>query len=475
MHSCDYFNIPICFQNRCAAGMKKLLLLFLLLLLFKQSDSYAQNPIKLWQIQFDYGGDWDDARNLIINNDGNYLVTGFNEPRNSPNLTAAMTKFDRDGNLIWQWISEEDTTWTASSGIAYISGQNQFYLTIGRWPGKSASLLKFSDEGQLLEEKIFGSQNQMLVATNSRIGAVVNLKSSPTAHLFDFQGDSIRSFSVGEFATNSTLVLDDQYLYFFGIDFNSQGDWNSSAFARRFDFQGNMSWSKHFDDAFQSTGAVDDSGNVYFGIGKFEGIDQIFLTVKYDKDGNEIWRRQWDGNPISGTRLVNWLQDIIVYPGGGCLLVGSLAQNGNQPSENLTDFGAIAYDGDGDTRWTLRFQAHNNWERNDLWAIAWDNEKHLVLLGSAFKKWDIPPDDHRYLILTKWYVPGVTVGIEEETETAASFHLLQNYPNPFNPTTTIEYTLPNAGDVSLKVYNLTGREVAFLVNGAMPAGNHRVT
>lgn len=55
------------------------------------------------------------------------------------------------------------------------------------------------------------------------------------------------------------------------------------------------------------------------------------------------------------------------------------------------------------------------------------------------------------------------------------FELMQNYPNPFNPTTVINFTLPKSANVSLKVYNAIGQEVATLVNGFMTAQNYEIT
>lgn len=58
--------------------------------------------------------------------------------------------------------------------------------------------------------------------------------------------------------------------------------------------------------------------------------------------------------------------------------------------------------------------------------------------------------------------------------TPRDFVLRQNYPNPFNPTTTITFVLPHASDVTLHVYDITGRKVRTLINGQMSAGSHQV-
>jgi glucuronoarabinoxylan endo-1,4-beta-xylanase len=70
----------------------------------------------------------------------------------------------------------------------------------------------------------------------------------------------------------------------------------------------------------------------------------------------------------------------------------------------------------------------------------------------------------------------IAVSNEEEVITAPdTYRLDQNYPNPFNPSTNISYTIPEASDVTLKVFDLLGREVATLVNSRMAAGDHSVS
>jgi hypothetical protein len=68
-----------------------------------------------------------------------------------------------------------------------------------------------------------------------------------------------------------------------------------------------------------------------------------------------------------------------------------------------------------------------------------------------------------------------TMNLSSTKKSETGITLKQNYPNPFNPSTVINYTLPFDSKVSVKVFDITGREIAQLVNNFENTGNHSVT
>ncbi len=66
------------------------------------------------------------------------------------------------------------------------------------------------------------------------------------------------------------------------------------------------------------------------------------------------------------------------------------------------------------------------------------------------------------------------VGVLEENNQVKDFKVFQNYPNPFNPSTTISFAIPQRSNVNVKVYNITGKEVASLVNEVKEPGQYSV-
>lgn len=69
---------------------------------------------------------------------------------------------------------------------------------------------------------------------------------------------------------------------------------------------------------------------------------------------------------------------------------------------------------------------------------------------------------------------GSVTSVEGEEELPLSYSIEQNYPNPFNPTTTINYSLPEANFVTIKIYNMLGQEVKTLLSEEVKAGRHNV-
>jgi len=69
-----------------------------------------------------------------------------------------------------------------------------------------------------------------------------------------------------------------------------------------------------------------------------------------------------------------------------------------------------------------------------------------------------------------------STGVEENDNLQpARFELSQNYPNPFNPSTVIRFNMQKSGHAIIKIYDITGKEIATLLDGVISAGSHQVT
>ncbi len=80
-------------------------------------------------------------------------------------------------------------------------------------------------------------------------------------------------------------------------------------------------------------------------------------------------------------------------------------------------------------------------------------------------------------VVAKWYHwinPHNLTDVKDNVKLVESFKLYQNYPNPFNPTTNFEFRIANFGFVTLKIYDLLGREVETLVNEEESPGTYEV-
>jgi len=128
---------------------------------------------------------------------------------------------------------------------------------------------------------------------------------------------------------------------------------------------------------------------------------------------------------------------------------------------------------DGNGLWAQTFTAEDSiFIAADNLLDKWRTEQliidEMVATENVFASYALSITQQAYKNL-------VTIVVSNNAEKIPTeFSLSQNYPNPFNPSTTIRYSIPEKGSVTLSVYDITGQKVTTLVDKSMSAGSHSV-
>jgi dipeptidyl aminopeptidase/acylaminoacyl peptidase len=104
------------------------------------------------------------------------------------------------------------------------------------------------------------------------------------------------------------------------------------------------------------------------------------------------------------------------------------------------------------------------------------NDYELVVMNSDGTNQQFVTNNNFNEWVVVWRPTGSTgIGYpQDEREFQNGINLHQNYPNPFNPTTKISYQIPELSYVTLKIYDVLGKEIATLVSEEKPAGNYEI-
>ena len=216
-------------------------------------------------------------------------------------------------------------------------------------------------------------------------------------------------------------------------------------------------WSRTFggngDDRCSSVQQTLDGGYVLAGNTRSFGAgDTDFWLVKTDANGDSLWSRAYGGENSDDE-----CYDVMETEDGGYVLIGQTRRSTEWSHDGLV----IRTNADGDSLWSLRFgDANDNGFTTGLRTADG---------GFIFGGWT-----QRDSSTQGWLVKTGPELLAGETPVARSVCLLSNYPNPFNPTTTLSFSLPRTSQVTIRAYDILGREVELIVNTVYPAGTHTV-
>ncbi len=382
---------------------------------------YNTSGVEQWVARYNGPGNTNEsAGDIAIDGSGNVYITG----EIGPNGDYLTIKYNATG--VEQWVARYNGPGNAldiPEGLA-VDGSGNVYVT-----GYSEG----AGTGGYATVKYNASGSQLWVARHN--GTIQT--TFPTALAIDATGNVyVTGFS------NSGSGQD-----YATVKYNSSGtqQWVAS-------YNGSVNSGDGADDI-----AVDGSGNVYVTGGSGFGVGADCATIKYNASGVQQWLVRYNG-PGNGDDFGTAL----VVDGSGNVYV----TGGSTGSGTGSDFATIKYNASGVEQWVVRYDGLGN---SFARALAIDNAGFVYVTGTS--EGQTPP----FSVYTTIKYDQTPVSVEEPRPTQpGAYWLAQNYPNPFNPSTTIRYTLAQAGQVSLKIFDLAGQEIATLVEGKQSAGEHHV-
>jgi hypothetical protein len=452
--------------------MKNLMLLIAFVLTY-HSALLSQIPNTMWTET--YGGtDYDIGYSVQQTSDGGYIVTGKALSFSAGHYDVGLLKTDSYGNLQWLKLfgeTDEDcgnsVKQTTDGGYVVVGYTYSFGLGVSDlW------LIKTDSNGNLVWSKTFGGTGgdigvsvQQISGTGYIIAGSTNSFGAGQGDVWliktDFSGNEIWSKTFGgtdwDLGMSVTVTSDGGYVVTGNQSSISAG--NTDVGLLKTDSDGNLLWFRAYggvqEDGGNCVKETSDGGFIITGYtASFTAGGKDVWLIKTDSEGIQEWSKSFGGAENDAGYSLVQSQD------GGYIVAGVT----NSFGAGSTDIGLLKTDSLGNLIWITSIGGANADVATD---IKLTSDGGYILTGFT--------DSFGAGLSDVWLVklePDLTS--VEENFIIKDYNLSQNFPNPFNPNTVISYQLPIGSNVTLKVFDLLGREVATLMDDYKTAGSYKV-
>jgi len=440
-----------------------------------ETASYSQDERDAWILKLDSQGDtiWtrtfnssiyrDSGESIIIDNDGNYVITGFTYIH-PDDRDALLLKYDPDGNLLWyKTFGGTDEDWT--TGLCQTEDGNYVLTGFTRSFGANARdsyLIKTDVNGDTLWTRTFGGPDDQW-------GRSIN-------NLPD--GGAVIAGWTGTFFSASDIWI---------LRVNSDGD---TLWTKTYDYGDN--------DIANKVIPTNNGGFLISGKANWD-----FMAMKLSGDGEVQWlQNSIDGvgtgiiQDTEGDYIISGQYQIGFTQGDGLLLKLEGETINHSPSAfsllepqdgdtlvSLTDPVGFVWessiDPDNDTiYYTLNiFNDDINLEFPLIEDTTYLFDGSVIFEELTEYQWTVSASDGGFIVVadTFSFITPLEVGIDDFiNKKQRGISLYQNYPNPFTQETTIKFKLNRPVMVSLEIFNYQGQKVKTLVAKHLLSGNYQI-
>ncbi len=444
-----------------------------------------------WNASYNGPNNGDDqVAAVAVDRQGNIYVTGSSAPANG--LADFVTiKLNRDG--VRQWVARyngpannlDEATAIAvdEAGYVYVTG---FSNGGGLVPFPDIVTIKYDPSGQQqwavrydgpsgsidMASAIAVDRNGNVYVTGAtgsgRPGWGSALQTDFITLKYNAQGEQVWAVTYNgpanaqDIATHLVLESDNN-VYVAGTSMGTGTRLDYTTI--KYNSAGQVQWVARYnsDENLQdniSGLAVDGSGNVVvtgtIGSDLFNP-NSDFMTIRYDQHGNQQWLARYNGPGNSWERAAG----VALDRDGNVYVTGQSVGD-----TTASDFATLKYDRDGALQWVARYHSGSRSDDASI-AIQLDRSGNVYVAGSSGIEMNAG-----IVTLIKYAQTDNLVAANRRAR--ADQRLSRSYPNPFNAAVAIIFDVPESNQVSLKVYNMMGQELATLIDQQVSAGTYQV-
>lgn len=446
---------------------------------------YNSAGLLLWTKTYNYSYNGIEQPNdICLDNNGNIYVTGTSTRTQGGYYDCILLKFDPNGNILWvKRINKTNYADRKSEGVSLVY-RDGIYVGINFiYNGWSESgIAKYSAAG----DSVSYIQNGILLNFSFKMWKMVSDNSLNIYAIYsgDMLANEEEDIVVKKISTNGNLSLvwskiysgpshlndrardiaigPDGNLFITGHTYvSNQG---SNVLMMKFGRDdGAILMQKTYNDAVFNQDeygirlAFDNNYNIMVLGGSYgQNSPSNILMLKYSNAGSLMFTKTYDHTGTS----IDGLRDMKTDSYGNIYIAGDYTDQMQQTNGLFV----LKFSSEGILDWSIEKNMQSNTQT--MKNININSDGSLVVTA------DYDDAGTRKIMLIKY---GSTIGIEPVSNNIPEqYSLSQNYPNPFNPTTNIKLQIPKAGNVKLTVFDVTGSQVALLVNENLNAGEYKV-